>query len=117
MEKSSLAGEGGGCTPTPFQPITITYKVQCALLLKGQILSLYFISTLYVLCGQDERHNKYEVSSYVKAKHYKCTFSRLVTQQPWRNNPKHRLLIVVSILYKEKTSSRTETFLPNHLDN
>jgi hypothetical protein len=27
MEKSALAGEGGGCTPTPFQPITITYKV------------------------------------------------------------------------------------------
>jgi hypothetical protein len=25
MEKSALAGEGGGCTPTPF--ITITYKV------------------------------------------------------------------------------------------
>jgi hypothetical protein len=22
MEKSALAGEGGGCTPTPFQPIT-----------------------------------------------------------------------------------------------
>ncbi len=27
MEKSALAGEGGGCTPTPFQPITITFKV------------------------------------------------------------------------------------------
>ncbi len=27
MEKSALAGEGGGCTPTPFRPITITYKV------------------------------------------------------------------------------------------
>ncbi len=27
MEKSALAGEGGGCTPIPFQPITITYKV------------------------------------------------------------------------------------------
>jgi hypothetical protein len=28
MEKSALAGEGGGgCTPTPFQPINITYKV------------------------------------------------------------------------------------------
>ncbi len=26
MEKSALAGEGGVCTPTPFQPITITYK-------------------------------------------------------------------------------------------
>ncbi len=27
MEKSALTGKGGGCTPTPFQPITITYKV------------------------------------------------------------------------------------------
>jgi hypothetical protein len=28
MEKSALAGGvGGGCTPTPFQPTTITYKV------------------------------------------------------------------------------------------
>jgi hypothetical protein len=28
MEKSALAGKGGWCTPTPFQPITITYKVE-----------------------------------------------------------------------------------------
>ncbi len=27
VEISALAGEGGGCTPTPFRPITITYKV------------------------------------------------------------------------------------------
>jgi hypothetical protein len=27
MEKSALAGEGGLCTPAPFQPMTITYKV------------------------------------------------------------------------------------------
>ncbi len=27
MEKSALAGGGGVCTPIPFQPITITYKV------------------------------------------------------------------------------------------
>ncbi len=27
MEKSALAGEGKGCTPNPFQPITITCKV------------------------------------------------------------------------------------------
>ncbi len=27
MEKSALAGEGWGCTPIPFQPTTITYKV------------------------------------------------------------------------------------------
>jgi hypothetical protein len=26
MEKLALVGEGGGCTPAPFQPITITYK-------------------------------------------------------------------------------------------
>jgi hypothetical protein len=27
MEKSALAGEGGGCTPTPFHSITIMYIV------------------------------------------------------------------------------------------
>ncbi len=27
MEKSALVGEGRGCTPTPFHPFTITYKV------------------------------------------------------------------------------------------
>jgi hypothetical protein len=27
MEKSTLAGEGGGCTPIPFQPITIPFKI------------------------------------------------------------------------------------------
>jgi hypothetical protein len=27
MEKSVLVCEGGECTPTPFQPITITYIV------------------------------------------------------------------------------------------
>jgi hypothetical protein len=27
MEKIAHAGEGGGSTPTPFQPITITYNV------------------------------------------------------------------------------------------
>jgi len=28
MKKSALAGGGGRCTPTPCQPITITYKVE-----------------------------------------------------------------------------------------
>ncbi len=27
MEKLAQAGEGGGSTPTPFQPITIKYNV------------------------------------------------------------------------------------------
>jgi hypothetical protein len=46
MEKSALAVKGGGCTPTSFQLITISTKF-----LRGQIHSLYLISTLYVLCG------------------------------------------------------------------
>ena len=29
----------------------VSTKLQCMLLLRGQIHSLYFISTLYVLCG------------------------------------------------------------------
>jgi hypothetical protein len=37
--KSALTGEGGGCTPTPFQPISITYKVVVyTLLLRGRYL-------------------------------------------------------------------------------
>jgi hypothetical protein len=43
MEKSALVGEGMGCTPTLGSPITL----QCTLLLRGQIYSLYFISTVY----------------------------------------------------------------------
>jgi hypothetical protein len=41
MKKSALAGESGRCTPTPFQPITITYKVAvyCTLLLRTPRLS------------------------------------------------------------------------------
>jgi hypothetical protein len=27
MEKSALAGDGRGCTPTPLQPFTIMFKV------------------------------------------------------------------------------------------
>jgi hypothetical protein len=44
-EKVAQAGEGGvrGCTPTPFQPITMKYKV--AVYLPGQIHLPYFIST------------------------------------------------------------------------
>ncbi len=40
MEKSALAGVGGGCTaPTPFQPITITYKVMVGSLIKEEYYS------------------------------------------------------------------------------
>ncbi len=47
--KSTLAGEGGGCTPSPFHLITITYKV-AVYPAERVIQSLYFISTLYVIC-------------------------------------------------------------------
>jgi hypothetical protein len=41
IEKSAQADEGGGCTPTPFQPITYhAQKLQCTLLLRGQIDTL-----------------------------------------------------------------------------
>ncbi len=56
MEKSALAGEGGGCTPTPFQPIAITYKVavyapaEWADTLTLFHLYLYMYS-LFVTCG------------------------------------------------------------------
>ncbi len=53
MDKSALACEtvgGGGARRPPFTISTITYKVAVTLLLRGQIHSLYSISTLYVLC-------------------------------------------------------------------
>jgi hypothetical protein len=58
MEKLDQAGEGGGCTPTPFpytRCLPSLTKLQCTLLLRGQIHSLYFISTLYVLGGREYR--------------------------------------------------------------
>jgi hypothetical protein len=49
MEKSTLAGEGGGCTPTPlYSLLPSCTKLKCTLL-RGQIHFLYFISTLYIL--------------------------------------------------------------------
>ncbi len=42
----------GGARPPSFQPVTYhVQKLQCTLLLRGQIHFLYVISTLYVLCG------------------------------------------------------------------
>jgi hypothetical protein len=58
MEKSALAGEVGGCTPAPFQPITITYKVAMhTLQLSGQIHSPCFIYTppICTLCADLSR--------------------------------------------------------------
>jgi hypothetical protein len=47
MEKSALAGEGGGCTPTPF--ITITYKVAVYASAEwADTLPLFHFYTLYM---------------------------------------------------------------------
>ncbi len=49
MEKSALAGESGGCTPTHFQHTTITYEVAVYAPAEGADplpLFHYFISTL-----------------------------------------------------------------------
>jgi hypothetical protein len=55
MEKSALAGESGGCT-SPLPLYLLYHLVQkvavYALAESWQIHSLYFISTLYVLCGK-----------------------------------------------------------------
>jgi hypothetical protein len=52
MEKSALADEGGGCTPTPFQPITIMYKVAIYAPAERECrYTPFFISTIYVLCA------------------------------------------------------------------
>ncbi len=48
-EKSALVRLGGS-HPPPFSLLPSRTKLQCTILLRGQIHSLYFISTLYVLC-------------------------------------------------------------------
>jgi hypothetical protein len=47
--KSTLAGEGGRCTPTPFHLITITYKV-AVYPAERAVAILLQISTLCVIC-------------------------------------------------------------------
>jgi hypothetical protein len=50
MEKSALAGEGGGGErPSPFNLLPSRTKLQCTLQLRGQVRCPHFISTLYVL--------------------------------------------------------------------
>jgi len=55
MKKSALAGEGGGCTPIPFQPFPITYtKLQYALLLTREyadILPLFHLCPIWYSVG------------------------------------------------------------------
>ncbi len=80
MEKSALAGKGGGCKPTSFQLITISTKF----LLRGQIHSLYLISTLYVLCDL-------EVSQGISTTNVYCHLS---TENRRRtHSPKARVLV------------------------
>jgi hypothetical protein len=53
MEKSALAGEGEGCTATPFQSITITYKVEVyASAERADTLTLFPLSPS-ILLGSD----------------------------------------------------------------
>ncbi len=54
MEKSALADENGGCTPTPFHSSyhhVQSCSIQWYTPASRQIRSSYFISTSYVLCG------------------------------------------------------------------
>ncbi len=52
MEKLAHAGEGGGSTPTPFQPITITYNVAVyAPAESADTLPVFHLYTLKVLFG------------------------------------------------------------------
>ncbi len=54
--KSVLAGEGGGCAPTPLSlHLPSPVKLQCTLQLSGKIHWPCFISTntVYVLCGKN----------------------------------------------------------------
>ncbi len=53
--------EGWGARPPPFSLLPST-KLQCTLLLRGQIHSLYFISTLYVLCAKNIRNLHYHLA-------------------------------------------------------
>ncbi len=62
MEKSALAGEGGGCTPGPpsFTLFTVMYKVVVYAPAKraDTLPPPYFISTLYVFCGAGHGNQK-----------------------------------------------------------
>ncbi len=51
MEKLAQAGQGGGCTPTPFHSITITYKVAMYAPAKSADTLPLFNLFPYVLCG------------------------------------------------------------------
>ncbi len=54
-----LAGEGGGCTPTPLTLFTITYKVALyAPAQRTDTLTLLHLYS-YVLCGLESRSNIY----------------------------------------------------------
>jgi len=50
MEKSALAVEGGGCTPTPYYPITITDKVAMYALAKPERADTFTLFHLYPIC-------------------------------------------------------------------
>jgi hypothetical protein len=55
MENPALAGEGGGCTPTPFHSIYVPSHtmVQCTLQRRGQKHSSHLISILYSICSSE----------------------------------------------------------------
>ncbi len=55
----------GGARPPPFGLLPSRTKLQCTLLLRGQIHFLYFHSTLYVLCGRNRRRYYRWVYIYV----------------------------------------------------
>ncbi len=55
MEKSALAGEGGGARPPPFTLLPSHTRLQCT---RGQIHSPYFFSTLYALCALNTENNR-----------------------------------------------------------
>jgi hypothetical protein len=69
MEKSALAGEGGGARPPPFSLLPSRTKLQCTLLLSGQIHSPCFISTsVCSLCSR----KIYEYSEQPYPVVYRC---------------------------------------------
>jgi hypothetical protein len=56
MEKSSLAGEGGGAGPLPFTIFTITYKgAVYTPAERADTIPLFHLHPLYLLCDDDDQ--------------------------------------------------------------
>ncbi len=68
MEKSALAGEGGGARPPPFALITLAYtKLKCTLQLRGQIYSVF-----HLYCSMWNSYVLYSTVLHLPSLKFRC---------------------------------------------